>query len=808
MSTSRGASKSMLNGIGRRLGATFIYLIDQVVPKSRRLLIATFPDGDDQGAALCFALQRAGWNGQIDWLVEGKPGDFMRWQHVRGLGSVSISFVKRNSLAGLWRFLRARWVFYTHGLYFSYHPPGGKTVVNMWHGMPIKKIWQGVPGSYVPQPSFLLSTSPFFSGVLMRASGLGKHRLLECGLPRNDFLLNCRSEVAAEAAHLRGNAERLIFFLPTYRKSKIGFITNDGVETETVLGMAEADAVRLHEWLRHSQCKLLVKPHPMSIHAGANFKDDDQWAMIDEHWLITKGIGLYELLSQVDLLITDSSSIFVDFLATGKPQILFFPDLEKYQQSRGLLVEPFEDYTPGPIARDYAHLEMALDAWNGGNDDWLGRRQHLRELMIPPRTRPAAETVLETVGVFCASTDTSIEPKEAVVGAAVALVWAQYGPYHFARMRETARALGTRKLLGVEIGSKTTSYSWARGESTGDLHTLCPGMSAESVSPLTVYSRALNLFRRHHVEVVLVPSYWPASSLAILLAARNAGARVVMMNDSHAHTAKAQGIWAGIKRRLVLQYDAALVAGTPQKEYFSQMGMRPEKIVLGYDAVDNEHFASAAAQARAQAEVTRARLGLPARYFLNVGRMVWKKNLEVLVDAYKLVREKLGEECPRLVLVGSGKLAKALQERCLAHGLSVWQAGSSAANARRGDADVFVYGFRQVDELPAFYALAECFVLPSREEEWGLVVNEAMACGLPVLVSKVAGCARDLVKPGENGFHFDPFKAGELAELLEIIARRPQQAAAMGEASQRIIANWGCDRFAVAAREAVEIALK
>jgi glycosyltransferase involved in cell wall biosynthesis len=394
-----------------------------------------------------------------------------------------------------------------------------------------------------------------------------------------------------------------------------------------------------------------------------------------------------------------------------------------------------------------------------------------------------------------------VEPK-------VSVVWAQFGPYHLARLKALRAVFGEKNLLGVEIGSRTSTYAWERDPSlaTGVV-TLMPGQAAEDVSAAAIYQAALRVFKESEVDVVFVPSYWPASSLAVTLAARNSGARVVMMTDSHAQTAKAQGILAEVKRRLVLQFDAAFVAGKSQREYFESMGMNHSKIVTGYDVVDNDYFATCAKAARNNCLEVRARQGLPERYLLNVGRMIWKKNLETLVDAYKLVKERVGPSCPRLVLVGSGKLERSLRDRCLGHGLSVRQVGPGAELARAGDADVLFYGFKQAGELPEFYALADCFVLPSREEEWGLVVNEAMACGLPVLVSAVAGCARDLVRHGENGFMFQPFEASALADHLETIARQPEAAQDMGRASARMITGWSCETFAVAARTAASIAL-
>jgi CDP-glycerol glycerophosphotransferase (TagB/SpsB family) len=93
-------------------------------------------------------------------------------------------------------------------------------------------------------------------------------------------------------------------------------------------------------------------------------------------------------------LVTDVSSVYVDFLVTGKPQILFFPDIEEYEKTRGFLLHPFADYAPGPIARSYSELESSLNLWISGDDSWRARRQQLRELMVPVSARSAAEALL------------------------------------------------------------------------------------------------------------------------------------------------------------------------------------------------------------------------------------------------------------------------------------------------------------------------------------------------------------------------------------------------------------------------------
>jgi glycosyltransferase involved in cell wall biosynthesis len=112
-------------------------------------------------------------------------------------------------------------------------------------------------------------------------------------------------------------------------------------------------------------------------------------------------------------------------------------------------------------------------------------------------------------------------------------------------------------------------------------------------------------------------------------------------------------------------------------------------------------------------------------------------------------------------------------------------------------------GFKQVDELPAYYALASCFVLPSVSEPWGLVVNEAMACGLPVLVSDRCGAAGDLVFPGINGYVFDPFDAAGLARLMQCMSAGELNRKEMGQASKRLVANYTPETWAIALADCI-----
>jgi glycosyltransferase involved in cell wall biosynthesis len=198
--------------------------------------------------------------------------------------------------------------------------------------------------------------------------------------------------------------------------------------------------------------------------------------------------------------------------------------------------------------------------------------------------------------------------------------------------------------------------------------------------------------------------------------------------------------------------------------------MKPERIALGYDVVDNAHFERRAKSARSQRK-TRNLLELPEDYFLVVSRFVKKKNIATLLEAYALFRDQK-DNPPDLVVVGSGPEEENL--RALA---------SSGVTFR---------SFASYDEVPVIMGLARGLVLPSKTEQWGLVVNEAMAAGCPVLVSTNAGVV-EIIEDGVNGFVAEP----EAADLAHGLSRMfAADLSSIRHKAAQDISAWGPDRFA------------
>ncbi len=371
----------------------------------------------------------------------------------------------------------------------------------------------------------------------------------------------------------------------------------------------------------------------------------------------------------------------------------------------------------------------------------------------------------------------------------LAILTQQVSNYHAARYRA---AQGQFALL-VPI-SVRNSADFAEFLASGDgALRICDGEAdyRAAVADGSLWSRIGMALDRAAPDVVAVAGWSFPESLAAIAWARDNGRGVVMMSASQAHDGPRSRWREWIKSRVVSNCQAGLVAAEGHRDYIVKLGLPRDAVFLGYDAVDNAHFRHGAQAARRDAEACRAAESLPRRYLLASGRFIPKKNYPLLVAAFADALGR-GDHGHDLVILGDGPERASIQNAIATHGLQD---------------RVHLPGFREYDVLPAYYGLADGFAHVSQAEQWGLVINEAAAAGLPLIVSTPCGAADTLVHPGKNGWLVDPQDASSIsAALAAMMELSGDRRAAMGAASERIVADWGPDRFASALRAAATAA--
>ena len=350
----------------------------------------------------------------------------------------------------------------------------------------------------------------------------------------------------------------------------------------------------------------------------------------------------------------------------------------------------------------------------------------------------------------------------------VAIQFARLGPYHIARINSAVEALAETRwnVVALETAGIDIAYAWKKetGQQSWNRHTVFPDGEWESIPSRTIRSEFTKVLDELQPDAIAISGWGSPDARACLSWCKKNNAKAIAMSETR--EADGQRIWWKeiVKKRLVSQFDAGLVGAHSHRDYLVKLGLPSEAIQFGYNVVDNHYFTTKADRLRQEDASLTLR-----PYFLASNRFIERKNLNRLVSAYT---EAISDTDPstkawNLCLLGDGPLMPQLKTQVSNAGLTVAEVAPwETRQEDKGEPTVFFPGFRQIEELPRFYAHAGCFVHPALAEPWGLVINEAMACGVPILSSSNAGAAEELVIDGENGWKFDPKSSASIANSI------------------------------------------
>lgn len=272
-------------------------------------------------------------------------------------------------------------------------------------------------------------------------------------------------------------------------------------------------------------------------------------------------------------------------------------------------------------------------------------------------------------------------------------------------------------------------------------------------------------------DVILCGGYnYLASWQAVHWARRNRIPFLLWFESTQADYRNNHGLVEVLKRKFLDRCCGFVVPGKSSESYLQSLGVNSRAIFVAPNAVDNELFSKGATASRQDEATYRRRAALPERYIVCVARLVPSKGVFDLLEAYAKLEESVRASVA-LVYVGDGVAKSELERR--------------AALIKPGD--VRFAGFIQIDQLPTYYALALASVFPTHSDTWGLVVNEAMACGTPVIATEVAGCVQDLIQDGINGRVIPGQDISKLADAMHVLATESELRENMGRRCSEVI---------------------
>jgi glycosyltransferase involved in cell wall biosynthesis len=312
--------------------------------------------------------------------------------------------------------------------------------------------------------------------------------------------------------------------------------------------------------------------------------------------------------------------------------------------------------------------------------------------------------------------------------------------------------------------------------------------SLDNINPLALAHRTWKRLNLLNPDILILGGYAYSACWAGFLWAKRNKKKVILWSATNQDDHSRALLKEKTKGLLIKRCDAANVYGLKSRDYLIKHGLNKDAIFIKGNTTDNDFYYKHTNEFRTKRVALSKQYGLAKQNFLYIGRFSKEKNIFHLLRAYKKLK---ADNDWGLILVGDGpqsdKIINYIEQNDIRN--------------------VCIPGFQHQADIPKFLAVSDIFVLPSTSEPWGLVVNEAMAAGLPVLVSRKCGCHPDLIKEGNNGFSFDPFDDNELYELMKNAADGKYDLPLMGEASLEIIKNYTPKRAAEAISQAIEFAL-
>lgn len=337
------------------------------------------------------------------------------------------------------------------------------------------------------------------------------------------------------------------------------------------------------------------------------------------------------------------------------------------------------------------------------------------------------------------------------------------------------------ELTVIEIAGKGSPYAFAgKKELRICWKVLFPDDAPEQLNPSRIKEKLFEVLGKLMPDVILAgATAFPSGALAVQWGLLK-GTKVITFDDAKCEAVQRNAIVEMIKKAVYTGVDAMIYPATDWQATGLYWGFKCQQLFYGLDVVDND-FWSRPADRSIQYE----------HYFVAVGRQIEKKNFLSIAKAYALYRQEMGTSAYDLVLIGEGpehvKIEHFISESHL-------------------EKHIHLLPFLSQEKLPSVYQYARSLICSSNKSEtWGLVINEAMACGCPIIASVQCGATNTLVHEGENGYIFSCEDINHLAHLMIKFHKLGEhKQSAMRESSRRIIANWGLDCFTNACVDAME----
>jgi CDP-glycerol glycerophosphotransferase (TagB/SpsB family) len=338
-------------------------------------------------------MQKVGCKKQMQWVIYDKNiYNILKQKNIE-----NIYLLK--SLSGVWVYLRSKYIISSSSSLWQIKAPTQKHF-ELWHGIPLKTIGNMgetnlKAGRLAPSVDIRFATSSLEKALLSASFDYNASKITVTGQPRTDALFEDSKYLSSLLKVDIEKYDKIAFYMPTYRHGFKGKNEGKKFDEKNIFRMENYDHPMFLDFLKSNKILLLLKLHPFeeAIYTQSNLGENIYW--ITNELLIGNDIGVYDILSEVDMLITDYSSVYFDYLLLDR-KVVFMPlDLEQYEATRGFQVEPYDFWTPGKKVFKQSAFQDALLAKDSLAEKQ--QRKQIRDIMFTYQDNQSSKRIFEII---------------------------------------------------------------------------------------------------------------------------------------------------------------------------------------------------------------------------------------------------------------------------------------------------------------------------------------------------------------------------------------------------------------------------
>lgn len=382
--------------------------INYIIPKKNIISFSSIPDYSDNSQAIFNYIIKNRTDISEKYSYVWHINDSKKIELIKAIIdkedlNIDVKIVKKGSLKSIFSFLRSKYIFSTHGMHNGITCFEKQKQIMLWHGMPLKTIGYMNKDDRkhgAPKGSYFSINGEIFKHIFEKSFLCEADKVHINGQPRNDYLLS-KDIDENKINNLFGYNFRKyknIMFMPTYRKGNDGKgHVDSNIDENKLFSISKDEWEKMDDVLCKSNKKLIVKPHPLESLTNLNYLDDcKNIVLINDNDILKNNLQLYEILSISDELITDYSSVFIDYLLIDKPICFYIPDFEEYKTRRGFVFENVLENLPGCLCKNIKELIEYIES---DEDLYMEKRKSLNNLYNDIKINKSSQKILEDLKI-------------------------------------------------------------------------------------------------------------------------------------------------------------------------------------------------------------------------------------------------------------------------------------------------------------------------------------------------------------------------------------------------------------------------